>query len=77
MDHPIEYADYNSTIDDNIYDYTIDDDTISSENSIVYYVWNNMYDLKHHINHEYINHDDEALVLGQYINIMRFLYEIS
>jgi hypothetical protein len=69
MDHLIEYnsvADYNSTIED----------TISTENTIVYYVWNNMYSLEHHINHEYIN-DDDPITVQQGDNIMKFLYEIS
>jgi len=75
MDRFIEctsVADYNSTI----------------ENTIVYYVWNNMYDLEHCINHEYINDDpehcinheyinDDPITVQQYDNIMRFLDEIS
>lgn len=48
---------------------------ISSENTIVYYIWNNMYDLKHHINHEYIN--DDPITVEQGDRIMRFLDEIS
>lgn len=82
MENNIDYtsvADY-TTINDYtiIEDFdSIYDDYISTENTIVYYIWNNMYDLAHHINHQYINHDDEALVLGQYNNIMKFLDEIS
>uniref|UniRef100_A0A6C0JJQ4 Uncharacterized protein n=1 Tax=viral metagenome TaxID=1070528 RepID=A0A6C0JJQ4_9ZZZZ len=70
MDHPIEYPSFSD-----IYDYTSDDDYILTENTIVYYIWNNMYDLKHHINHEYIN--DDPITVEQSDNIMRFLYEIS
>ena len=74
MDHLIEYitvADYNSTIEDNINDY------ISTENTIVYYVWNiNMYELEHCVNHKYIN-DDDPITVQQGDNIMKFLYEIS
>ena len=72
MDHLIEctsVADYNSIIED----------TISTENTIIYYVRNNrnnMYELEHCINHEYVN-DDEPLTVRQYDNIMIFLVEIS
>ena len=79
MDNTIEYnsvADYISVDDYNPIDHYIYD-YISGENTIVYYIWNNMYDLKHCINHEYLNHDDESLVLSQYNNIMSFLDEIS
>jgi hypothetical protein len=74
MDNTISVSDYNSTIDD---DYTSDDDYILTENTFVYYIWNNIYDLEHHINHEYINHYDETITLGQYNKVMSFLDELS
>ena len=80
MENIINYtsdSDYSTINDYSNENILSDDDYISSENSIVYYVWNNMYDLEHCINYEYINHDDESLVLRQYINIMSFLDEIS
>ncbi len=78
MDHTNDYTSVAEciSVEDDIYDDYIED-YISSENSIVYYVWNNMYDLKHHINHEYINHDDDPLTVRQYDNIMKFIDEIS
>jgi hypothetical protein len=61
MDHSINYI--------SIADYN------STENNIVYSVWNNMYDLEHCITSEYIN--DDYITVIQYDNIMRFLDEIS
>ena len=78
MDHTNDYTSVAECIstDNYIYDEYIED-YILTGNDIVYYIWNNMYELEHHINHEYNNHDDEALTLGQYFNIMKFMDEIS
>ena len=72
MAHHIDYisvADYNLSIEETINEY------ISYENNIMYNIWNNMYELEHCINHEYIN--DDPITVQQSVNIMSFLYEIS
>jgi hypothetical protein len=76
MDHPIEYISYaeTSTIEDYIYD----DNSTANTITIVYYTRNTrnqMYELEHCMNHEYIN--DDPITVQQGDNIMRFLEEIS
>ena len=68
------------TIDDYT---TINNDYItidSISNYITYNIWNNMYDLEHHVNYaglEIYNYfDTDFLTTWQYSNIMSFLHEI-
>ena len=68
------------TIDDYT---TINNDYITFEsisNYITYNIWNNMYDLEHHVNYaglEIYNYFDTDFVTTlQYSNIMSFLHEI-